>query len=113
MTIHLGQTYPAAYERHVFHVVCSAHADTNRRKLGAISDARLAGPCEVCLEDEARAALSKMAGPTSILRREVRAEVRHQLVDRGLVREMTTGCLDPTPRAAGYCADPSTFEWQD
>lgn len=111
MTIAQGQTYHHAYDRRTRHVVCQVHAKTNRRALGSVADARIAGPCEVCCEDEAREVLGRMAHGTSVQRRTVPAAVRRQLVDRRLAVEMTDGLLDPTPRAEGYCATPDLFDW--
>ena len=40
----------------------------------------------------------------------ITSDVRETLEDIGLASEHTGGQLTPTPRAAGYCADPKSFE---
>jgi hypothetical protein len=62
------------------------------------------------LQADCRKALGAMSHGRSILTRSVSRDVRETLEDIGLASEHTGGQLTPTPRAAGYCADPKSFE---
>lgn len=54
--------------------------------------------------------LARMAHGHSVRVESVDADVAQLLRERRLITEHTEGLLQPTSRAAGYCADPSTFE---
>lgn len=62
------------------------------------------------LQTACRTTLARLRVSGRVLFQEVRADVRRELLDRELITENDLpGYIHPTPRAAGYCANPSTF----
>lgn len=108
LIIRPGQRYAGAHTGE--HRVCREHAATDRRPLGPVLDARMAGVCEVCVEDGCRETLARLHFGGTVRRREVHPAVLSVLLERGLVWEAFDHQYQATPRAEGYCATPSTFD---
>lgn len=57
-----------------------------------------------------RRVLSRLHNGNTLGEREIPWTARKKLLERRLIAEVFERRYQATPRAAGYCADPSTFE---